>query len=95
MMDTLLKAGAYVDAVDNDGNTALIKAVREGIFWRMIISNSIIFQLISNMNHLDFMDSVEFLIKAGANVNHANVFNETALLLVIRAGKLLNLFSVA
>lgn len=83
----LIEGGANVNQINEVGNTALIFAADKSNFrifhhLRKKCSNFTLF------SHLDHREVVELLIQKGANINHTNRDNETAILLPAGRGNL-------
>ena len=76
IMKLLLKAGADVNKVDAEGNTALIKAVKNSRKWLPYGPNLTYMELKKEQDKI-----VEFLLKEGADVNKVDAEGNTALMI--------------
>lgn len=105
ILETLVKAGADVDAVNDEGITAMMKCARDGNskndkfksnhFYIEILFKQNIFYFIPNIDYSGNTHSVlcvELLLKAGANVNHSSPQNTTAIKWAVFNGNLYNFF---
>lgn len=81
LVELLIKYGGDINAQDNNLQTPIFKSVPRGLWWFKILRRAL-----TSFALPDNSKMVEYLLEHGADVNHADNRNETALHIAVTWG---------